>query len=132
MFGSDRLFRYNEFSIPFAAYRGGGLSREDFLELIRELRDIQNEQHDRVLNTLEKDVALNRDHPHIVESMQEVVAHFDEAVDLTEQALMGPVAEEEELFDEALDIFKKGNLILADLFFDFDEIWERSDVQGLL
>lgn len=102
------------------------------MEIIRELRDIQNEQHEKVLKTFESDVALNRDHPGIVESMQEVVAHFDEAVDIAEQGLTGLLEEEEELLDESLETFKKGNLLLSDLFFDFDEIWERSDVQGLL
>mgnify|MGYP007126011294 CR=1 FL=1 len=102
------------------------------MEIIRELRDIQNEQHEKVLKTFESDVALNRDHPGIVESMQEVGAHFDEAVDIAEQGLTGLLEEEEELLDESLETFKKGNLLLSDLFFDFDEIWERSDVQGLL
>lgn len=102
------------------------------MEIIQELRDIQNDQHEKVLKTFENDVALNRDHPRIVESMQEVVVHFDEAVDLAEQALTGPIDDEDDLLDEALETFKKGNLLLSDLFFDFDEIWERSDVQGLL
>lgn len=132
MLGSDKLFRFREFSIPFAAYRGGELRREDFLEIIQELRDIQNDQHEKVLKTFEKDVALNRDHPQIMDSMQEVIACFDEAVDIAEQALTGPIGDEEDLLDESLETFKKGNLLLSDLFFDFDEIWERSDVQGLL
>ena len=131
MFG-DKLFRFKEFSIPFAAYRGDDLAREDFLEIIRELREIQNEQHESMLATIEEDFILNRDHPQVLESLREVIAHFDEAVDLTEIALTGPIEEEEELFDEALDIFKKGNLILSDAFYDIDEIWERSGDLGTL
>ena len=129
---TDKLFKFKEFSIPFAAYRGNDLSREDFLEIIRELRELQSEQHESLLATIEDDFILNRDHPQILESLREVIAHFDEAVDLTEVALTGPIEEEEKLFDDALEIFKKGNLILSEAFYDIDDIWERSGDLGTL
>ena len=128
----DKLFRYKEFSIPFAAYRGDDLSREDFLQIIREVRDLQNEQHEALLATVEEDFILTRDHPEVLQSIREVVNHFDEAVDIAEAALTGPLEEEEELFDDALEIFKKGNLLLSDAYYDIDDIWERSGDRGTL
>lgn len=132
MLFKDKLFRYREFCIPFNAYRGGDLSREDFLQIILELRDIQNEQHEALLEQIDNDVFLRESHHEIYESLREITTYFDEAIDITEDALNGPVEYEEELFEEALEIFKKGNIMLSDAFYDLDEIWERSVSGGTL
>lgn len=131
LFG-DKLFRYREFSIPFAAYRGGDLSRDDFLEIILELRDIQNEQHTALLEQIEADTFLKEAHSEIYESLLEITTLFDEAIDITEDALTGDLEFEEELFEEALETFRNGNLMLSDAFYDLDEIWERSVSGGTL
>ncbi len=127
---SKKLFRYKEFTIPFVVYREGELSREDFLQLVHELQDIQSEQHESLLTTLEENVDLQRKHPHIYESLKEVTLLFDEALDITEQALTGDPEEEEDLFEEAMETFKRGNLMLADAFYELDEMFERSNFHG--
>jgi hypothetical protein len=126
----NKLFRYKEFTIPFVVYREGELSREDFLQIVRELQDIQHEQHDSLLETLDENVDLQRNHPHIYESLREVTELFDEALIITEQALTGALEEEEDLFEEALETFKRGNLLLADCHYELDEMWERSSFHG--
>lgn len=131
MFGK-KLFRYKEFSIPFVVYREGELSRDDFLEIIEEVKEIQNQQHESLLQTLERNDDLKKNHRKLFEALKEVTRLFDEAVDITESALQGNPDEEEDLFEDALETFKKGNLLLADTFYELDEMWERSDLQGLL
>ncbi len=132
MLFDDKLFRYKEFCIPFAAYRGGDLSRADFLEIIQELREIQNEQHSALLEQIENDVFLRESHSEIYEDLQEITTLFDEAIDITEDALTGDPELEEELFEEAMETFKRGNIMLSDAFYDLDEIWERSVSGGTL
>ena len=127
---SKKLFRYKEFTIPFVVYREGELSREDFLQLVHELQDIQNEQHESLLTTLDENVDLQKNHRHIYESLKEVTLLFDEALDITEQALTGDPEEEDDLFEEAMETFKRGNLILADCFYELDEMFERSNFHG--
>lgn len=127
---SKKLFRYKEFTIPFVVYREGELSREDFLQLVYELQDIQNEQHESLLATLEENVDLQRNNRRIYESLKEVTMLFDEALDITEQALTGDPEEEDDLFEEAMETFKRGNLILADCFYELDEAFERSNFHG--
>jgi len=125
-----KLFRYREFTIPFIVYREGELSRDDFLELVHELQELQNEQHDSLLSSLAENVNLRRRHPRIHESLKEVVLLFDEALDITEQALLGDPEVEDEYFDEAMEIFKRGNLLLAECFYELDEMVERSSFHG--
>tara|TARA_Y100000815_G_C13129134_1_gene419879 strand:+ start:313 stop:708 length:396 start_codon:yes stop_codon:yes gene_type:complete len=127
---SKKLFRYKEFTIPFVVYREGELSREDFLQLVHELQDIQSEQHESLLATLEENVELQRNHRQIYESLKEVTLLFDEALDITEQALTGDPEEEDDLFEEAMETFKRGNLLLADAFYELDEMFERSNFHG--
>ena len=127
---SKKLFRYKEFTIPFVVYREGELSREDFLQLVHELQDIQSEQHESLLTTLEENVNLQKNHRHIYESLKEVTLLFDEALDITEQALTGEPEEEDDLFEEAMETFKRGNLLLADAFYELDEMFERSNFHG--
>ena len=127
---SKKLFRYKEFTIPFVVYREGELSREDFLQLVHELQDIQREQHESLLATLEENVELQRNHRQIYESLKEVTLLFDEALDITEQALTGDPEEEDDLFEEAMETFKRGNLMLADAFYELDEMFERSNFHG--
>jgi len=127
---SKKLFRYKEFTIPFVVYREGELSREDFLQLVHELQDIQSEQHESLLATLEENVELQRNHRQIYESLKEVTLLFDEALDITEQALTGDPEEEDDLFEEAMETFKRGNLMLADAFYELDEMFERSNFHG--
>ena len=127
---SKKLFRYKEFPIPFVVYREGELSREDFLQLVHELQDIQSEQHESLLTTLEENVNLQKNHRHIYESLKEVTLLFDEALDITEQALTGEPEEEDDLFEEAMETFKRGNLLLADAFYELDEMFERSNFHG--
>lgn len=127
---SKKLFRYKEFTIPFVVYREGELSREDFLQLVHELQDIQSEQHESLLVTLEENVELQRNHRQIYESLKEVTLLFDEALDITEQALTGDPEEEDDLFEEAMETFKRGNLMLADAFYELDEMFERSNFHG--
>ena len=126
------MFRYKEFCIPFAAYGAGELSREDFLQLTLELKEIQHEQHDALLNTIEADVFLQEHHPELFDNLCEVTRLLDDAMEITEHALLGPLEEEEELFEEAKEIFKQGTLLLSDTFYDLDEIWERSESGGFL
>ena len=126
----QKLFRYKEFTIPFIVYREGELSREDFLQLVKELQEIQNKQHDSLLDSLAENVYLQRDNPDIYEGLKEVIELFDLALVITEQALNGPEEEEDDLFDEAMAIFKNGNLILADCYYELEEISERSNFQG--
>lgn len=125
-----KLFRYREFTIPFIVYREGELSRDDFLELVHELQEIQNEQHDSLLSSLAENVNLRRKHPRIYETLKDVVVLFDEALDITEQALLGDPDLEDEYFDEAMEIFKRGNLLLAECFYELDEMVERSSFHG--
>ncbi|MCA9777113.1 MAG: hypothetical protein KC800_10365 [Candidatus Eremiobacteraeota bacterium] len=127
---SKKLFRYKEFTIPFVVYREGELSREDFLQLVYELQDIQNEQHESLLATLEENVDLQKNNRRMYESLKEVTMLFDEALDITEQALTGDPEEEDDLFEEAMETFKRGNLILADCFYELDEAFERSNFHG--
>ena len=101
---SKKLFRYKEFTIPFVVYREGELSREDFLQLVHELQDIQSEQHESLLVTLEENVELQRNHRQIYESLKEVTLLFDEALDITEQALTGDPEEEDDLFEEEEEV----------------------------
>lgn len=127
---SKKLLRYHEFTIPFTAYRDGELEREDFLDIILELKEIQYQQHDSLLDSLEQDDDLRKKHPRLYEALTETVRHFDEAIEITEQALNGDPEDEEEHFEIALETFKKGNLLLADAYYDLDEMMERSNLQG--
>ena len=94
------------------------------------LQDIQSEQHESLLATLEENVELQRNHRQIYESLKEVTLLFDEALDITEQALTGDPEEEDDLFEEAMETFKRGNLLLADAFYELDEMFERSNFHG--
>lgn len=125
-----KLFRYKEFTIPFVVYREGELSREDFLQLVRELQEIQHDQHDSLLETLDENVDLQRNNRNIYESLREVTELFDEALVITEQALTGDIDEEDDLFEEAMETFKRGNLMLADCYYELDEMFERSNFHG--
>lgn len=128
----EKLFRYKEFSIPFMVYREGELSREDFLVLIGELREILQGQHEELRASLERDEDLRENHRKLHDSLIEASILFEEALDIAENALEGPEEEEEDTLDEALETFHKGNLLLADSYYELDEMWERSDVQGSL
>ena len=125
-----KLFRYKEFTIPFVVYREGELSREDFLQLVRELQEIQHDQHDSLLETLDENVDLQRNNRNIYESLREVTELFDEALVINEQALTGDIDEEDDLFEEAMETFKRGNLMLADCYYELDEMFERSNFHG--
>jgi hypothetical protein len=125
-----KLFRYKEFTIPFVVYREGDLSREDFLQIVKELQDIQHEQHDSLMETLDDNVSLQRSNPKIYDALSQVTELFDEALVITEQALLGPIDQEDDLFEEAMETFKRGNMMLADCFYDLDEMWERSNFHG--
>jgi hypothetical protein len=131
LFG-NKLFRYNEFCIPFEAYRAGDLTRDEFLEIILELKDIQEKQHDALLDQIDSDTFLRENHGQLYENLQEVTRMFDEAIYITEDALLGPVEEEEDFFEDALDVFKRGNILLSEAFYDIDELWERGDIKGFL
>lgn len=129
---NQKLFRYKEFCLPFVVYRAGELTRDDLLEIILELKDIQNEQHDALIDQLDNDDFLQENHERLSLALEEVIAHFDEAIEIALQGLRGPVDEEDDHFEDAMETFKKGNIILADAFYDMDEMWERTAADGML
>ena len=132
MFNQDKLFRYREFTIPFVAYRAGDFSRDDFLELLAEVKALQGEQHQNLLDLLEEDVYLLENHHEIFDNLVEVTRLLDEAVEIAEEALLGPEELEEERLEESLETFKQGTLMLADAHYDLDEVWERENADGML
>ena len=127
MFNS-KLFRYKEFTVPFIVYREGELSREDFLQIIKELQDLQRQQHDSLMESLDKDVDLRRNNPEIYENLREATALFDEAIEITMDALMGDEEDEDDQFEDAMDTFRRGNVLLADAHFSLEEMSERSEL----
>jgi len=131
LFGKN-LFRYHEFCIPFEAYKEGDLTRADFLAITRELKEIQADQHEALLDQIESDAFLRENHPGLYESLLDITRMFDEAIDITEHALTGPKEEENDFFEDALDVFKRGNILLSEVFYDIDELWERGDIAGFL
>lgn len=127
MFNS-KLFRYKEFTVPFIVYREGELSREDFLQITKELQDLQRQQHDSLMESLEKDKDLMRNRPEIYENLREATELFDEAIEITLHALLGDEEDEDDQFEDAMDTFRRGNLLLADAHFALEEMSERSEL----
>ena len=114
--------------MPFIVYREGELSREDFLQIIKELQELQREQHESLMESLDKDVDLKRNNPEIYENLKEATALFDEAIEVTMDALMGDEEDEDDQFEDAMETFRRGNVLLADAHFALEEMSERSEL----
>ena len=129
---SKKLIRHKEFTIPFLAYRAGDITRDELIAILVDLKEMQEEQHEDLHSKLEEDLFLRENHTKIYENLKAAAKHFDEAVELALDATDGPEEEEDEHFEEAMEIFKKGNVLLADAFFAIDDVWEGSGASGQL
>lgn len=124
-----RLQKYIDFKRYIDDYLNGEIDKNEILELLEILRRRYDRQHSALLEPLERDLNFYKKNQHWIDPLREAAIHFEDARDIIEEAI---VHDEEEGIDEALEIFKEGNILLNDTMADLDDMLEQSPLLDIL
>ncbi len=121
--------KYDQFATIIEAYQTGIIDDNDLDELLSLLQDQYQTQHPQVLDMLESDSEIMKQHRSIYDNVREAAHAFETAIDLVYQAVR---EDSQDLFDTALEVFQNGNRAINEAVLDFEEFVERSELIGEL
>lgn len=122
------LKKYRDFKGCLDEYFRGDMDKEDVLHFLEEVRARHEKQHAALLTPLDENNEFYDENREWVETLRDAVAHFEEARDAIEDAIL----EDRDDIDEALEIFREGNRLLLEVNIDLEEMVERTTYRDVL
>ncbi len=122
------LKKYRDFKNCLDEYFRGDLDKEDILHFLEEVRIRYEKHHAAILAPLDKDKTFYSENREWIEILRDAVAHFEEARDAIEDAIL----EDRDDIEEALEIFREGNKMLLEVNMDLEEMVERTTYHDIL
>ena len=125
---SHNLKKYNDFKACLDEYFRGDMDKEDVLHYLETVRRRYDKEHTTVLENLERDNVFYRDNKDWIETLRDAFVNFEEARDMIEEA----IREDSDDINDALSMFREGNVLMNEVGLDLEEMVERTDFRQML
>lgn len=125
---SHNLKKYNDFKACLDEYFRGDMDKEDVLHYLETVRRRYDKEHTKVLENLERDHVFYRDNKDWIETLRDAFVNFEEARDMIEEA----IREDSDDINDALSMFREGNVLMNEVGLDLEEMVERTDFRQML
>ncbi len=125
---SHNLKKYNDFKACLDEYFRGDMDKEDVLHYLETVRRRYDKEHTTVLENLERDNVFYQDNKDWIETLRDAFVNFEEARDMIEEA----IREDSDDINDALSMFREGNVLMNEVGLDLEEMVERTDFRQML